>query len=87
MTASAVAFRSDAIGRWSEPDTFEVTRERIAAYAAATNDPIEAHRSGDVAPPVFAVMKPPAAMMRSNALRLTTRSLITGNARDRHGSM
>ncbi|HET8582763.1 MAG TPA: MaoC/PaaZ C-terminal domain-containing protein [Jatrophihabitans sp.] len=56
MTASAVAFRSDAIGRWSEPDTFEVTRERIAAYAAATNDPIDAHRSGDVAPSVFAVV-------------------------------
>ena len=31
-------------------------------------------------------MKPPAAMMRSKALRSTTRSLITGNARARHGS-
>ena len=29
-----------------------------------------------------AVMKPPAAMMRSNAPRSTTRSLITGNALD-----
>ena len=32
------------------------TRERIAAYAAATNDPIAAHAAGDIAPPVFAVV-------------------------------
>jgi acyl dehydratase len=56
VTASTVAFRPDAVGVWGEPDTFEVTRERIAAYAAATNDPIEAHRAGDLAPPVFAVV-------------------------------
>ena len=35
---------------------FEVTRERIAAYAAATNDPIPAHASGEIAPPVFAIV-------------------------------
>ena len=39
------------------------------------------------APPVGALMKPPAAMIRSSAPRSTTRSLITGNARARHGSM
>lgn len=49
-------FRTDAIGSWSDPETFEVTRERIAQYAEATNDPIEAHRSGEVAPPVFAIV-------------------------------
>jgi acyl dehydratase len=49
-------FDSGAIGNWGEPETFEVTASRIAAYAEATNDPIEAHRSGDVAPPVFAVV-------------------------------
>ena len=38
------------------------------------------------AAPVGAVMKPPAAMIRSKAPRFTTRSLMTGNARDRHGS-
>ena len=32
------------------------TRERIAAYAAATNDPIAAHAAGDLAPPVFAIV-------------------------------
>ena len=37
-------------------DLFEVTAERIAQYAEATNDPIEAHRKGEVAPPVFAVV-------------------------------
>jgi acyl dehydratase len=49
-------FDASAIGVWGEPETFEVTAERIAAYAEATNDPIEAHRSGEVAPPVFAVV-------------------------------
>jgi acyl dehydratase len=45
-----------ALGVWTEPKRFAVERERIAAYAAATNDPIEEHRSGDLAPPVFAVV-------------------------------
>ena len=39
------------------------------------------------APPVGAETKPPAAMMRSNAPRSTTRSLTTGNASARHGSI
>ena len=38
-------------------------------------------------PPVRTEMKPPAWMMRSNAPRSTTRSLITGKARARHGSI
>src|SRR5439155_133605 len=37
--------------------------------------------------PVRAVMNPPAWMMRSKAPRSTTRSLITGKARARHGSI
>ena len=49
-------FDSSALGGWGEEEIFEVTAERIAAYAEATNDPIEAHRSGSVAPPVFAVV-------------------------------
>src|SRR2546421_2128335 len=49
-------FDSTGLGVWGSPETFEVTAERIAAYAEATNDPIEAHRSGSVAPPVFAVV-------------------------------
>ena len=37
--------------------------------------------------PVLTETKPPAAMMRSKALRSTTRSLMTGNAEARHGSI
>jgi acyl dehydratase len=55
-TEAAPAFKTDAIGKPGEAVTFEVTRERIAAYAAATNDTIAAHAAGDVAPPVFAIV-------------------------------
>jgi acyl dehydratase len=56
MAAPTVAFDASAVGTWGAVDTFEVTRERIAHYAAATNDPIAAHLAGDIAPPVFAVV-------------------------------
>jgi acyl dehydratase len=49
-------FDDTGLGRWTEDERFDVTRERLAEYAAATNDPIEAHRIGDVAPPVFAIV-------------------------------
>ena len=49
-------FDPSGLGVWGDEETFEVTEERIAAYAEATNDPIEAHRSGSVAPPVFAIV-------------------------------
>jgi acyl dehydratase len=51
-----VEFDATGLGRWTEEQTFEVTRERIAEYAAATNDPITAHLAGDVASPVFAIV-------------------------------
>jgi acyl dehydratase len=53
---TAVTFADSGLGQWTEDQVFEVTAERIAEYAAATNDPIEAHRNGEVAPPVFAVV-------------------------------
>ena len=56
MTSTSVRFESGAVGTWGEPDTFEVTRERIAAYAAATNDPIAAHLAGDIGSPIFAIV-------------------------------
>lgn len=56
MSATTVRFAAEAIGSWGEVDTFEVTRERIAQYAEATNDPIAAHRAGEIASPVFAVV-------------------------------
>lgn len=51
-----VEFDTSGIGTFSDPETFEVTAERIAQYAAATNDPIAAHREGTIAPPVFGVV-------------------------------
>ena len=56
MSVSTSEFKTDTIGSWSDPDEFVVERERIKAYAEATNDPFDVHRSGDVAPPVFAVV-------------------------------
>lgn len=52
----SVTFDTAGLDQWSEEQRFEVTAERIAEYAAATNDPIERHLSGEVAPPVFAVV-------------------------------
>lgn len=49
-------FDDDGLDTWTDEERFQVTRERLAEYAAATNDPIAAHRSGDVAPPVFAIV-------------------------------
>lgn len=54
--AEPVEFDGSALGEWTDTETFDVTAERIAEYAAATNDPIERHRSGEVAPPLFAVV-------------------------------
>jgi acyl dehydratase len=58
-------FSTDSIGVWSDPETFEVTQERIAQYAEATNDPIEAHRKGEIAPPVFAIVPSFMSIMQS----------------------
>jgi acyl dehydratase len=55
-TETAPAFKPDAIGQPGEPVEFEVDRERVAAYAAATNDSIAQHASGDLAPPVFSIV-------------------------------
>jgi acyl dehydratase len=56
MSTTTGTFNAEAIGKWSDPVEFEVTRERIQQYAAATNDPIAQHAAGDYAPPVFAVV-------------------------------
>lgn len=55
-TDTAPSFKADAIGTTGDPVEFEVERQRIAAYAAATNDSIAAHAAGDIAPPVFAIV-------------------------------
>lgn len=56
MATETLHFSDAGLGAWSEPQEFEITRERIAEYAAATNDPIAAHLAGDVASPVFAIV-------------------------------
>jgi acyl dehydratase len=55
-TSTELQWNLDKLGEWGEPHRFEVTRERIVAYAEATNDEHPAHRSGDLAPPVFPVV-------------------------------
>ncbi|MGW6620587.1 MaoC/PaaZ C-terminal domain-containing protein [Nocardia sp. NPDC055002] len=54
--SAGVVFDGSALGEWTDEERFSVTAERIAEYAAATNDPVPAHRSGQIAPPVFAVV-------------------------------
>src|SRR6201999_3916413 len=49
-------FDDTGLDRWTDDERLDVTQERLGEYAAATNDPIEAHRRGDVAPPVFAIV-------------------------------
>lgn len=44
------------LGTTSDPMEFVVDPERAKAYAAATNDPNPAYTSGELAPPVFAVV-------------------------------
>ena len=56
-------FDDAGLNTWTDDERFEVTRERLAAYAEATNDPIAAHRAGDLAPPVFAIVPVFEAML------------------------
>ena len=49
-------FDDSGLGVWADEERFEVTAERIAEYARATNDPIEAHLRGEVASPVFGIV-------------------------------
>jgi acyl dehydratase len=51
-----MGFAVEKLGQWTDGPEFKVEAERTVAYAAATNDPVEAHRSGELAPPVFAVV-------------------------------
>lgn len=55
-TDEELRFDDNGLNIWTDEERFEVTRERLAEYAAATNDPIPAHRSGEVAAPVFAIV-------------------------------
>jgi acyl dehydratase len=63
MIDDELSFDDSNLNTWSDEERFEVTRERIVEYAEATNDPIAAHRNGDVAPPVFAIVPVFQALM------------------------
>ncbi len=56
-------FDRAGLNLWSDEERFEVTRERLAEYAAATNDPVPAHLAGDVGSPVFAIVPAFDALM------------------------
>jgi acyl dehydratase len=56
MSTDTLQFNEAGLDQWTEESTFEVTRERLIEYAKATNDPIPAHMSGDLACPVFAIV-------------------------------
>ena len=75
MSDEGPKFNPDGVGVWQDAEPFEVTQERIAEYAAATNDPIDAHRSGDLAPPVFAVV-PVFNSMAAAALAVAPMELL-----------
>jgi len=51
-----MGFAVEKLGQWTDGPEFKVDADRTIAYAAATNDPIPAHESGELAPPVFAVV-------------------------------
>jgi acyl dehydratase len=56
MSTETLHCNEAGLDQWTDSVRFEVTRERLIEYAEATNDPIAAHRAGDVAPPVFAIV-------------------------------
>ncbi|UQS25406.1 MaoC family dehydratase N-terminal domain-containing protein [Amycolatopsis thermalba] len=49
-------FDPAGLGVWTGAVRHTVTRDAVIGYAKATNDPIEAHLAGDVAPPVYAIV-------------------------------
>lgn len=57
-------FHFDVIGKWSEPVEFAVEKDRLVAYAEATNDEFEPHTSGTYGPPVYAIV--PATMIMAD---------------------
>ncbi len=55
-TPTAADWKTDALGVWTEPTEFAVEKARTIAYAEATNDENPRHLSGELAPPVFAIV-------------------------------
>lgn len=51
-----MGFDLAGLGQWSEERDFKVEAARTIAYAIATNDANPRHTSGELAPPIFAVV-------------------------------
>ncbi len=49
-------FELETLDRWTAERRFRVERDRLRAYAAATNETTPAFVAGDLAPPVFAIL-------------------------------
>ncbi len=63
----STGFRTDALGEVTPTGVVTLAKAATVAYAAATNDPIPAHATGALAPPVYAVA--PAFASMTAALR------------------
>lgn len=61
--ADDLVFDDSGLDQWTDEESFEVTRDGLAKYAAATNDRIEAHLRGDVGSLVFAIVPVFESMM------------------------
>jgi acyl dehydratase len=55
-TGTQLEWNLERLGEYTEPREFAVQRERVIAYAKATNDEHPKHLSGELAPPVFAIV-------------------------------
>jgi acyl dehydratase len=77
MSTTTQQFSAEAIGAWGDPVELAVDRERIRAYAAATNDPIRPHAAGDLAPPVFAVVPAFAALAPASVAAIPPELLMS----------
>src|SRR5690606_25269364 len=84
VTLAAVHSIAEPFGQAAPPAPQPMQVAASKARSASALGTGVACASGAV--PVGALMYPPAWMMRSKALRSTTRSLMTGNALARHGS-
>ena len=54
--ATTTSFNVDALGKWTDEHELVVEPKRAIAYAKATNDENPRHLSGELAPPVFAIV-------------------------------
>lgn len=71
-----MAFAIDKLGVPIEGPECKVEADAAKAYAAATNDPVPAHRDGVIAPPVFAVVPAWGALVAANTAIVPPEQLI-----------